>query len=153
MGMGSVRAVTLSLVLIFMFYIADWEPAQQKPTKGCHSSKHTCQQERRNWIHGQLFWEMKITRTIRCTFVFVCVCVLQWSWTWHVFTLFVEEAAFWQALTQKKFVPFAGDKETQMVTCHADSKVGDSKLASLFLYFCVTYEILVTAFVKNWRKM
>ena len=39
----------------------------------------------------------------------------------------------------KKILPFAGDKETQMVTCHADSEVEDSKLASLFFYFCVTY--------------
>ena len=93
---------------------------------------------------------MKTTRTIRCTFVCVCVCVCVCVYSGLELGMCGTVWRRSSVLTRhkQKFLPFAGDKETQMVKCHADSKVEDSKLARLSFYFCVTFEILVTVFVK-----
>ena len=71
--------------------------------------------------------------------VHICVCVCVRACVYSGLELGMRDTVWWRSsvLTshKQKFLPFAGDKETQMVKCHADSKVEDSKLARLFFTF------------------
>ena len=74
-------------------------------------------------------------RTIRCTFVCVCACVCVCVCVYSGLELGMCDTVWRSSVLtshKQKFLPFAGDKETQMVKCHADSKVEDSKLSRLF---------------------